>query len=76
MEPCVPVPTVSPEFAFRTGADTAPPRPRVCFYTHLVEGETLNHGPFLRILPGGQRALGPQQVMDLLVVHLQQEKWG
>lgn len=73
MAPC-PAP-VAPEFAFRTGLDMALPRPCTCFYTNLVEGETLNHGSFLRILPDGQRALGLQQVMDLLVVHLEQQKW-
>lgn len=45
-------------------------------YTHLVEGESLDHDSFLWILPDGQRALGFQQVMDLLVVHLEQGTHG
>lgn len=60
-------------FAFRTGVGAALPRPCAHFYTHLVEGETLNHNSFLRILPDGQRALGLQQVVNLFVVHLEQE---
>lgn len=41
------------------------------FYTHLMEGEALDHDSFLWVLPDRQGALGLQQVVNLLVVHLE-----
>lgn len=41
------------------------------FYTHLMEGEALDHDPFLWVLPDRQGALGLQQVVNLLVVDLE-----
>lgn len=58
--------------AFRPGVGIVLSRPCDHFYTHLVEGETLNHDSFLGILPDGQRALGLQQVVNLFIVHLKQ----
>lgn len=56
-----------------TGADESVPAlvPSLC--PDLVEGEALCHDSFPGLLPDVQRALGLQQVIDTLLVHLEQD---